>query len=241
MEARQEGVLMPARFAVYYAPQENSPLHDFARSWLGRDAQTGREIPLNDGAYLPASVLREVTASPRHYGFHATLKPPFVLAPGRTVPELVREAASFAKETVPLDLPSLVLKWIGGFLAIVPGEEPQGLQELAAQCVRRFDGFRAPPGPEETKKRLAAGLSQRQQELLAQWGYPYVMEEYRLHLTLSNRLRDEELKDKLWREADLRLGNILDNGLALDSICLFRQPDLDRPFSLAERFALTGA
>ena len=231
---------MPARYAIYYAPDETEPLNLFARSWLGRDALAGREHPLSRPKYLPAAVLEQVTASPRHYGFHATLKPPFALAPGRTAEELAPAVKAFAKEASPLAIPRLILQWIGGFLALAPQGDSHGLLGFAGECVRRFDGFRAPPGPEETRKRLAAGLSPRQRQLLAQWGYPYVMEEFRFHLTLTGKLHDPDLKEQVQRESESRLNSILGRGLVLGSICLFRQPDLDRPFNLVQRFSLAA-
>ena len=232
---------MPARYAVYYAPRRAEPLHLFARYWLGRDALTGDDHPRLDSAGLDAGAFSLATASPRHYGFHATLKPPFALAKGKHAPALAAAAAAFAQKAAPVKIGPLGLKWINDFLALVPLGEPEGLRELAGECVSQLDGFRAPPAAEETKRRLAAGLNQRQRELLALWGYPYVMDEFRFHLTLTSRLGDPDMRQRIEWEAARRLNGLPDQGLVMDSVCLFKQPELDKPFTLVRRFGLTGA
>ena len=70
------------RFAVYYAP-EPGPLADFGAAWLGWDATAGSARAHPDIAGLPRPVA-EITQTPRKYGFHGTVKPPFRLAPGST-------------------------------------------------------------------------------------------------------------------------------------------------------------
>src|SRR5262249_54746601 len=52
-------------------------------------------------------------------------------------------------------------------------------------CVTAFDNFRSPVTPEERRRRLGAGLTNRQIENLDRWGYPYVLEDFRFHMTLT--------------------------------------------------------
>src|SRR6516164_4703887 len=61
----------------------------------------------------------------------------------------------------------------------------QALDRLAADGVMAFDRFRRPLTAHERGQRLGAGLSQRQIENLDRWGYPYVFEDFRFHLTLT--------------------------------------------------------
>ena len=62
------------RFAIYYAPDPTSLMHELGSRWLGRDAFNGEAL-----AQPFAADLAEFTSEPRRYGFHATLKPPFAL------------------------------------------------------------------------------------------------------------------------------------------------------------------
>ena len=70
---------MSARLGLYWAPELDDPLHALGSAWLGRDAETGATLPQ---PAVPGLDLAEITAEARGYGFHATLKPPFALAPG---------------------------------------------------------------------------------------------------------------------------------------------------------------
>ncbi len=44
----------------------------------------------------------------------------------------------------------------------------------------------------ELQRRRAANLTPRQEFLLMHWGYPYVLDEFRFHMTLTRRLPDEK-------------------------------------------------
>ncbi|MFC7693522.1 hypothetical protein ACFQY5_32275 [Paeniroseomonas aquatica] len=62
-----------ARLALYWAPGYDDPLHRLGSAWLGRDAESG--APMHQPV-LPGLDIAELTADPRGYGLHATLKPP---------------------------------------------------------------------------------------------------------------------------------------------------------------------
>jgi putative phosphonate metabolism protein len=171
------------RQAIYFAPPAGSLLARFGAAWLGWDPEAGAEVAGLAVAGLPLG--REaLVAAPRRYGFHATLKPPFRLAAGRDAAGLDAEAAALAAEHAPFEL-RLGLGWLGGFLALVPAEEPSGLAALAAACVAALDGFRAPSGPEELARRRAAGLDPVEEANLVRWGYPWVLDRFRFHMTLT--------------------------------------------------------
>ena len=51
--------------------------------------------------------------------------------------------------------------------------------------------FARPPGAAELERRRKAGLSAAQEKMLLRWGYPYVLDEFRFHLTLTGRLQPE--------------------------------------------------
>src|SRR6202040_2558334 len=134
---------------------------------------------------------RDLTKDPRKYGFHATLKAPMSLAPGRTEPELLAACESFAGKPRPIPVITPVVGSISGFIAVVPAEPSSEVEKLAADCTREFDSFRAPLTPADRARRNPSDLTPRQHEYLDRWGYPYVMEEFRFHMTLTGRLAAE--------------------------------------------------
>ena len=227
-----------ARYAVYWAPPATSALARFGAHWLGRDAETGA-TPAPDPTWGAASWHAAVTAEPRRYGLHATLKPPFRLAIGRPPGELVAALAAVAAATAPVVGPALVLRRLGRFLALVPDGPAPAVQALAARLVADLDDFRAPPDAAELARRRAHTLSPAHEANLVRWGYPYVMDEFRFHVTLSGAL-DAPTLDRL--EALLRplVAPFTTGPLTLDDIALFEQPDADAPFRLTQRFPLGG-
>lgn len=219
-----------ARFAIYFVPPEG-PLADFGASWLGWDILRGSESVQFD---LPG--LHDITMTPRKYGFHGTLKPPFRLKDGQTMGRLETAVAELAASLAPAVCDGLALTRLGRFLALTPRGNTDSLSRVAAACVRDLDGFRAPATEAELARRRKAGLSPRQEALLAQWGYPYVCEEFRFHMTLSGRLPEEDVQG--WKETlqdrlpDLPAPFIVDQ----IALCGERQ---DGCFELIHRYTLT--
>ena len=64
------------RYAMYFAAGADSALSRFGAGLLGYDAHTGDEVPFPDVALRVAPDWHDITADPRKYGFHATLKAP---------------------------------------------------------------------------------------------------------------------------------------------------------------------
>ncbi|SDH72910.1 DUF1045 domain-containing protein [Roseospirillum parvum] len=224
------------RFAVYFAPAEGSRLADLGRRWLGRPGADAHPPPTLPG--LSAGRLSALTESPRHYGFHGTLKPPFRLARGRSGAELAHTLDSFAAQTRGFELPPFEVAALGRFLALVPSQPCPRLDALAEACVRHFDAFRAPPPPDETLRRRAAGLSERQERLLDLWGYPYVMEEFRFHLTLTGPINDADDRRTVKAYLEALAAPACAEPTRLDALSLFWQPDSATPFRPLSRHPL---
>jgi putative phosphonate metabolism protein len=176
------------RYAVYYTPPPG-PLADFGAAWLGWDIASGRAVPHAPAGYAD---LPRLTETPRRYGFHATIKPPFTLAPGTDVEALTDAVAALAASLPPARADGLRLSRIGPFLALVPAGDSAQIDALAAAFVTGLDGFRAPQSETDLARRRAAGLSPAQEAHLIRWGYPYVLDEFRFHMTLSGSLSDTE-------------------------------------------------
>lgn len=226
------------RYAIYFAAGADSALSRFGAELLGYDAHSGDEVSFPREALQIAADWRDITADPRKYGFHATLKAPMTLVSGRTEAELMAACATFAGQsrTIPVIRP--VVDTISGFIAVIPAEPVDALQQLAADCVREFDSFRAVLTAEDRARRKPEKLTERQRDYLDRWGYPYVMEEFRFHMTLTGRLDAERrgpiLEMLRTRFASLRLGT-----LAIDRLALFKQDDAKARFRIIGEWALT--
>ena len=85
----------------------------------------------------------------------------------------------------------------------------------------------------------AAGPTPRQQELLGRWGYPYVMEEFRFHVTLTGRLAEPERASARAILTPL-LRTVFMEPLRIHSLCLFEQPQPGGRFALVARHSLGG-
>ncbi len=187
---------MTPRYAVYYVPAAQSALYRFGAALLGYDCYSGTEIGFPRALPVPEPAWRELTQEPRRYGFHATLKAPFRLADGADEAELVEAFHAFCRSKAMAAVFTPVVAVVEGFIAIVPSGNEPAVDRLAAACVTAFDRFRAPLNAHDRARRLAAALSDRQAQNLERWGYPYVFEDFRLHLTLTGRLSAEAAGDR---------------------------------------------
>lgn len=173
------------RYAVYHLP--DGPLGDFGAGWLGWDARTGREPPRPAG--LPADGAA-LTAVPRRYGFHATLKAPFRLAPGHHPDDPALALRLLCDHLAPFQL-ALAARTDWGFVSLRPLEQPPQLLALESALVTRLDDFRAPLSAQEYDRRRPDSLPAQARRHLDHWGYPFVLELFHYHLTLSGPLPAE--------------------------------------------------
>ena len=225
------------RYAIYYAPAPGSDLDRFGAELLGYDAYRGIDLPFPDT--VERSDWHDLTEDPRKYGFHATLKAPMSLAPGKTEAELVAACEFFADTPRAFPVIEPIVDSISSFIAIVPAQLSPELQRLAADCVTAFDPFRAPLTSADRERRNPSQLTPRQREHLDAWGYPYVMDDFRFHMTLTGRLetaRREEVLTMLRRSfATLKLAV-----LRIDRIALFRQDNASARFRIIGHWPLRG-
>ena len=221
--------LPPYRYAIYFCPKPDSTLGQFGTRWLD-SPEVATSIGLNDEEYL------ELAGPPRRYGFHGTLKPPFRLASGLLPDALMKSVKELAGSMSPVELNGFQVRAISSFIAMVPISTPNGLSVLASRCVQDLDNFREPLSEEEIARRRQSSLSRTQNELLEKWGYPYVLEEFRFHLTLTGSVdddRQENLVAALADEAGDALGTY-----CIDDICICVEPTPGAPFELLRRFPL---
>jgi putative phosphonate metabolism protein len=227
------------RYAIYWAPHLDTPLARIGEAWLGRSAQTGRSAEPTPLDGFAAAELEAITAEPRRYGLHATLKSPFRLAPGKSEAELEQALADFARGRRPLVAPPLRLKRISRFLALVPGQDA-GIETLAAASVESFDGFRAPADAAELARRRRARLTPSQAGNLLRWGYPYVMADFRFHVTLTGPI-EPATAARLEPHLAVLFGEVMTAPLVIDALALFAEPAPGAPFRLLHRVAFKPA
>ena len=225
------------RYAIYYIPEPGSDLDRFGTELLGYDAYSGEDVAFPHGILHMAPDWRELTHDPRKYGFHATLKAPLSLAPGKTEAELLAACEAFANTPRQIPVIRPIVNSIGGFIAVVPANPSPELEGLAADCVREFDSFRAPLTSEDRARRNPSMLTARQRSRLDRWGYPYVMEDFRFHMTLTGRLGDAK-REAIRTILQERFALLEITTLSIDRIALFRQDDADSRFRIVRHCAL---
>ena len=234
------------RYAIYFVPPADSALYRFGAGFLGYDCYTGESLPHPQDIALTASEWDALTREARKYGFHATLKAPFRLLPPFSEADLTAELERFA--AIPRTLPAIkpIVRSLAGFIAVVAdtptvADTPSmDLNRLAADAVMAFDRFRRPLDLHEREQRLGAGLSERQTDNLDRWGYPYVFDDFRFHMTLTGPL------DALRRGTILALlqarFNEIDGAhvLPVGQLALLRQEGRTTPFRLLAQAELTA-
>jgi putative phosphonate metabolism protein len=216
------------RYAIYYVPERTSALYRFGTAVLGYDCYSGNELP--NWCSLPA--WNEAVREPRRYGFHATLKAPFHLATSAREVDLFRDFTSFAREQAVFTLTSISVRELDGFIAVVPDEPAPVLNHLAQNCVRYFDRFRAPLTEQDRRRRLKSPLTERQIQNLDRWGYPYVFDDFRFHMTLTGRLETGEREDALSRLCHEFQQASPVKHLTIGKIVIARQHDGASPFKV---------
>ena len=229
------------RYALYYVPPSDAAWAGFATRWLGWDMVAGEGVAHPTLTGLPLSP-GEITQSPRKYGLHGTIKPPFRLADNMQQRDLETACEQLCLTLAPVALGPLRLTRLGRFLALCPVPNPRrspALAALAETCLRGLDHFRAPLSDAELAARRARPLTKAQAENLTNWGYPHVLGEFRFHITLSGRLAKPDLVvvEKVLQSA---LVPLLPEEVILGDLALVGEGPEGR-FHLIRRFELLGS
>ncbi len=220
------------RVALYYAPERDDPLWAAGCGWLGRDAELATAV-----AQPPLPSLSALTAAPRRYGFHATLVAPLRLATGWD--ETMAAVDALAARHRCFTLPRLTIGLHGGCLSLLAAEPCRALALLHEDALSTLDPHRLQPDAADLARRRLPGLDAAEERNLLRWGYPYVREQFRFHMTLAASSGDELIAAaKAHFDAALLLPR------RMSSLCVFTEhagPGEQAPFLLAERVALADA
>lgn len=221
---------MSPRYAVYFSPEHLSPWWSFGAHWLGRDEYNETALPQPTLSEVSTDELFAFTAEPRRYGLHATLLAPFYLSDGHTETDLRKRMAELAAQLKPVALGQMSARPLGHFLALMPTQPCDAIATFAARCVTALDDLRAPLSLADLTRRSAPSLDARAQELLQRYGYPYVLERFQFHLTLSGSLNATDTS-RLLKEVAQPVAHLNANvPLTLDRLCLFVEPARGQPF-----------
>ena len=231
---------MHLRYALYFAPAADDPLNLTAAEWLGRDAHDNDGYARVAEGGLSAAELDALTADPRRYGFHATLKAPFHLAAGQSEADLLEAMEAFAADTSAFDIPSVIIGQLGHFFALVPESLYPPLQEYAAKVVETFEPFRAPLSEEDIARRKPDTLPPRQRENLLNWGYPYVFDDFRFHMTLTGPVPEAQAP-AMTAILNRRFADFIGRPVRIDGLVLFVEPERGAPFLVHSRLPLKAA
>lgn len=225
------------RYALFYTPPPNHDLTQIAARWLGRDAYSGTRFPHNAHGTLSATALEDLTTAPRRYGFHATLKAPFEFSQGSNISRLMTAMETFCQKREAFTMPRLKVGRLGPFFALVPDSDAQELNRFAAEIVREFDGFRAPLSQADFERRQPDKLSEQQRAYLRQWGYPYIFDAFRFHMTLTGPVPDA-MASKMETLLQALFDPCLKTPLICDHLTLFREDERGAPFRIHDSMPL---
>jgi putative phosphonate metabolism protein len=230
----------PLRYALYFTPSKADPLNGLASRWLGRDAFTGELFPASPFGGLNADERDALTEEPRRYGFHATLKAPFELAASVTESDLMGVAGDFAARTAPFVVPKLVLGQLGRFFALVPDWVYPELQDFSANVVRAFEPLRASLSSADIARRKPDQLDEAHRANLLRWGYPYVMDQFRFHMTLTGPVAVERqpMLNSVLRET---FAAHIGQPLPMTGLAVFVEETRGAPFIVRSWLPLGGA
>jgi putative phosphonate metabolism protein len=227
------------RHAIYFTPPADDALSRLAARWLGRNAFGGRKIKRDPPAGLTLQEFDALVGPAARYGFHATLKAPFRLAQGSDAGELDVALQRFCLRRDPFAV-RLRIGRIGGFFALVADDAGnRHLGELAAAAVEAFEPFRAALTAQEFARRKPEMLTQRQRELLERYGYPYVMEEFRFHMTLTGDVAQAE-RARTGRAVEAWFGPLLDEPVDISGLARFVEKEPEGMFEVAAMAHFNG-
>lgn len=225
------------RMAIFYAPGSQTPLADFGAKWLGWNVERSHTVPHPEIDGLPAPI-SDLVATPQKYGFHGTLKAPFRLHGDQTIDGLKGAMKSFSDQRKPFAIGKMKVAKLGSFIAIIQENQSDEFANFASNIVMHFEDYRAPLTDEDIAKRRKAKLTPRQDELMLKWGYPFIFDQFKFHLTLTGKLSEQNAQTVCDRLTD-HLKPILDTPVEAVDLCLYGERE-DGRFEIIERFPFLG-
>ena len=230
---------MTARYALYYVPADDSALGRFGARLFGRWPDNRVETDTFD---IPDRSRRIHRVA--RYGFHATLKAPFQLASGCTEEGLVRAVEEGVRDWRPVSLSGLRVTVDAQTLSLsrsatLVSDPHDPVCQLASRCVQEFEHWRAPLDEASRQRRKPESLSAHERKLLDTFGYPWVLDAFRFHITLADR-RHTSADETLAQTLDERFSTMVTATPMLDRIAVCHESAPHEPLVQIATFALVG-
>lgn len=222
------------RYGIYMIPEAEN-FAELGAAWLGWDVQKGCTVPYPQEA---DAALREATKVPRKYGFHGTIKPPFHLVEGATYDSLLSQAQTLCASLAPVDIEALSVRKSEFVLVLAPEGDLDQLANLAATVLQKLDHFRASTRASELVQHRKFTLTPLQETNLKNWGHPYVLDDFKFHITLSGHMPPKDL-DQLEALANAHFAQHLERPLPVTSLTLVGEAG-DGRFHALHRLPLSG-
>ncbi len=228
---------MAGRYAVYFVPSQASEFYRLGVNLLGRSVFPGDKIQVKKFSSLPGKYWESLSASPRFYGFHATIKAPFEL--NGTREELWAALAALAARTSAFKLPKFKISFVDGkFLALTLKNPCPELAALEKNCLSSLSRLTVPLNQEDINRR--GELSPHLIDNLKKWGYHLVLDDFKFHMTLTGPVHAKSTAAILVRLLAGYFKSILAQENIFDALTLLYQEDREKPFKALDVFPLNG-
>lgn len=230
----------PYRYAIYFAPKPEGDWWNAGCEWLGRCAVHEKPIQQSYPSSITPEKFMQLTAAPRRYGWHATIKAPFILHGDVAYNQLKEELALICAQFKPFTLPKLQVNRLDDFLALTPMGDTSEISRVERTCVTQLHRLAAPMPPDELLRRRTAGLSLAKDSMLLKWGYPHVLDYFRFHMSLTGPLRDcsERQIQALIHFATEKFDAL--PACQFESLAIFAEPERGADFVLLEHCSFAG-
>ena len=231
------------RVAIYFLPKKNSSLENFGKNLLGRDINKKKKISLTrrqkyfiNRGFTYFDELKDYCEQPAKYGFHATLKAPFRLKRNVKTKNFYDVISHIAAQHSRFKIKGLKIVYSKKFTFITSRKPNKLLINLENDLVKHLDTFRAELNKTEIKKRIPDSLTFKQNKYLKEWGYPFVFDQFKFHMTLMNQ-NNNKLSNKQKLELEKLIYKISNNVIEFNEISLLGENKNDH-FEEIKRFKL---
>ena len=214
------------RVAIYFLPKKNSSLENFGKNLLGRDINKKKKISLTrrqkyfiNRGFTYFDELKDYCEEPAKYGFHATLKAPFRLKRNVKTKNFYDVISHIAAQHSRFKIKGLKIVYSKKFTFITSRKPNKLLINLENDLVKHLDTFRAELNKTEIKKRIPDSLTFKQNKYLKEWGYPFVFDQFKFHMTLMNQ-NNNKLSNKQKLELEKLIYKTSNNVIEFNEISL---------------------